>query len=70
MAVTHMPGWFSWRAPTCAFAKLIRGTDELQPYLQKVQPDILSAIKASKEPTQKFTTTACMEACIWGTLEG
>ncbi len=49
-------------AVTCAFAKLIRATDELQSYLQKAQADILAAIQVSKESTQDFT----MEA--WCTL--
>lgn len=64
LAFTHTPEWSSWRAVTCAFAKLMRGTDELQPCPQKAQADILAAIKASKGPTQKFTVEA------WCALEG
>ena len=64
MAFTRMLEWSSWHAATCAFAKLITGTDELQPHLQKAQDDILAAITASKMPTQELT----MEA--WCTLEG
>jgi hypothetical protein len=59
MAITRMPEWCSWRAATCACAKLIRDTDELQPYLQKAQADILAA-----RATQAFTIEA------WCTLEG